>query len=74
MAARKAIFEAPGRSREPHETSARVPDCLPYRMNAVVVSPTPSLQPSHGMTLPSSSLEHFEPSDIADSLTVIEGE
>jgi len=43
-------------------------------MNVVVVSPTPSLQPLHGMTLPSSSLEQFKPEDIADSLTVIEGE
>ncbi|KAF8496698.1 ras guanine nucleotide exchange factor domain-containing protein [Russula emetica] len=44
------------------------------KMNVVVVSPTPSLQPSHGTTLPSSSLEQFKPEDIADSLTVIEGE
>lgn len=44
------------------------------KMNVVVVSPTPSLQPLHGTTLPSSSLEHYEPEDIADSLTVIEGE
>jgi hypothetical protein len=43
-------------------------------MNVVVVSPTPSLQPLHGTTLPSSSLEQFKPEDIADSLTVIEGE
>ena len=47
-------------------------DCL--QMNVVVVSPTPSLQPLQGTTLPSSSLEHFKPGDIADSLTVIEGE
>ena len=39
-------------------------------MNIVVVSRTPSL---HG-TLPSLSLEQFKPKDIADSLTVIEGE
>lgn len=43
-------------------------------MNIVVVSPAPSLQTSHGTTLPSSSLEQFKPEDIADSLTVIEGE
>lgn len=42
-------------------------------MNVVVVSPTPSLLPLHGTTLPS-SLEQFKPEDIADSLTVIEGE
>jgi hypothetical protein len=43
-------------------------------MNAAVVSPAPSLQPLHGTTLPFSSLEQFKPDDIADSLTVIEGE
>jgi hypothetical protein len=43
-------------------------------MNVVVVSPTLSIQPLHGTTLPSSSLEQFKPDDIADSLTVIEGE
>jgi hypothetical protein len=44
-------------------------------MNVVVVSPSPSLQRLHGTTLPSSSsLEQFEPEDIADSLAVIEGE
>jgi hypothetical protein len=42
-------------------------------MNVVVVSPTPSLQTLHGTTLPS-SIEQFKPEDIADSLTVIEGE
>ena len=45
-----------------------------FQINVVVVSPTPSLQPLHGTTLPPSSLEHFKPEDIADSLTVIEGE
>lgn len=43
-------------------------------MNVVIVSPTPSLQSLHGTTLPSSSLEQFKPSDIAESLTAIEGE
>lgn len=43
-------------------------------MNVVVVSPIPSLQPLHGTTLQPSSLEQFKPEDIANSLTMIEGE
>jgi hypothetical protein len=46
-----------------------------FQINAIVVSPTPSLQPSHGTTSSSSSsLERFKPEDIADALAVIEGE
>ncbi len=44
------------------------------QMNVVVVSPIRPSQPLHGTTLPSSSLEQFKPEDIADSLSVIEGE
>ncbi len=43
-------------------------------MNVAFASPTMSLQPLHETTLPSSSLEQFKPEDIADSLSVIEGE
>ncbi|KAH9989792.1 hypothetical protein BJV77DRAFT_1015930 [Russula vinacea] len=44
------------------------------RMNVVVVSPTSPSQPLHGTTLPSPTPEHFKPEDIANSLSVIEGE
>jgi hypothetical protein len=45
-----------------------------FQMNFFVPSPALSVQPLHGTTLPSPSLEQFKPEDIADSLTVIEGE
>lgn len=44
------------------------------QMNVVVVSPTSPSQPLHGTTLPSPTPEHFKPEDIANSLSVIEGE
>jgi hypothetical protein len=42
-------------------------------MNVFVTSPTPTLQTLHGTTSPT-SIEQFKPKDIAESLTVIEGE
>jgi son of sevenless-like protein len=56
------------------DASQEIANLADEKMNVVVVSPTSPSQPVRGTTLPPTSPEQFKPEDIANSLSVIEGE